>query len=140
VVFPVATYGCETWTLNKAHINKINAFEMWCWRRMLRIPWTVKRTNVSVREEIGGGTGLHQKVLQQKLSFFGHVVRSEGLERDVMLGMGEGRRGAGRPRRRWIDELREQTRLNTQQLHDAARDRIGWRRMVITSPKVDNPT
>src|SRR5271163_165261 len=86
MVFPISTYGCETWTLNKANKNKINAFEMWCWRRLLRIPWTAKRTNASVMKEIGGKTKLLATVLRLKMSYFGHVIRGEGLEKDVMLG------------------------------------------------------
>src|SRR5271163_707024 len=109
-VFPVttcshATYGCETWSLHKSQIKKIRSFEQWCWRRLLRIPWTAKRTNESVQSEIGTDMTLDRVILKQKLTFFGHIIRAQGLEAEVMLGMGNGARSRGRPRRRWIDEI-----------------------------------
>ena len=130
LVFPVATYGCEAWTHNKAQKAKLTTFEMWCWRRMLRVPWTARRTNASVLEEVGHDTMLELKVLRIKLSYFGHVVRGDGLEKAVMLGMGNGSRSRGRPRRRWLDELLEITGLRLQALIEAAGERDGWRRLV----------
>jgi len=121
LVFPVATYGCETWTLGKAMKNKISAFEMWCWRRMLWIPWTAKRSNTSILGEIKEKMSLVHKVLKHKLTYFGHVVRSDGLEKTFMF-------GRGRPRRRWMDEVMETTGLL--KLKEAARDRVGWRDVV----------
>ena len=130
LVFPVATYGCETWTLTKAQKSKVRAFEQWCWRRLLRIPWTAKRTNESVVYEINPGNTLENKMMNQKLSYFGHVMRSHGLEKDVMLGMGNGSRSRGRPRRRWMDEIREVTGLGLTELSTVAADRMRWRRLV----------
>ena len=111
LIFPIATYGCETWTLNKALHAKVAAFEIWCWRRMLRVPWTAKRTNASILEEIRPTMSLENIILNRKLSYFGHVIRGQGLESTVMLGMGNGQRNRGRPRKRWIDEVRESTGL-----------------------------
>ena len=97
---------------------------------MLRIPWTARRTNESVRAEVGDGRTLILMILKMKLAYFGHVVRGKGLESMVMLGMGSGTRGRGRPRRRWLDDLTEVTDLRIQQLKDAAEDRQGWRELV----------
>ena len=130
LVFSVALYGCEAWTLNKDLQGRVNAFEFWCWRRLLHVSWRDKRTNVYIWEEIGGGTSLEIKALKMKLSYFGHVVRSEGLEKTVMLGMGGGSRGRGRPRRRWMDEICEVTNLNLSRLMIVAREIDGWRELV----------
>jgi hypothetical protein len=135
LVFPVATYGCESWTLRKNDRKKITTFEYWCWRRMLRISWTEKRTNVSIAAQIERITPLEDTVTKQKLSYFGHVIRNDGLEKTIMLGMGEGKRGRGRPRTRWLDEIREITGRSLQELNEAARDRNGWRKVVVCVSK-----
>jgi len=129
-VFPVATYGCETWTVDtigKAMTNKISAFEMWCWRRMLQISWTAKRSNTLILAEIKVDMSLVHNVLKLKLTYLGHIVRSDGLEKTFSFGIGNGRRSRGRPRRRWMDEVMETTSLRLQQLKEAARDGVGWR-------------
>jgi hypothetical protein len=131
LVFPVMLYGCESWTTRKKERDRINAFEYWCWRRMLRIPWTAKRTNASIKEEIGAPLPLMNVIIKQKLSYFGHVMRSDGLEKSIMTGMGEGARGRGRPRTRWLDEVQKSTGLSLQELKEATRDRDGWRRLVL---------
>ena len=92
LVFPIALHGCESWTTRKTEKKKIASFENWCWRRMLRVSWTDRRTNASIIEEIGSGTTLLNQALKQKLSYFGHVVRADGLEKSLMLGMGEGKK------------------------------------------------
>jgi hypothetical protein len=130
LVFPVATYGAETWTTDKKLRTKIGSFEMWCWRKMLRIPWTARRTNASVIADIGEETSLENKIAKLKLEYFGHVVRADGLEKSIMLGMGDGHRNRGRPRRRWLEDITELTGLRLQELKMAARDRRGWREMV----------
>jgi hypothetical protein len=130
LVFPIALYGCESWTTRKAEKKKIASFENWCWRRMLRVSWTNKRTNASINEEIGSGTTLLIQALKQKLSYFGHVVRADGLEKSLMLGMGEGKRSRGRPRARWIDEILERTELDLREATQAASNRTIWRSVV----------
>ena len=130
LVFPIALYGCESWTTRKTEKKKIASFENWCWRRMLRVSWTDRRTNASIDEEIGSGTTLLNQALKQKLSYFGHVVRADGLEKSLMLGMGEGKRNRGRPRARWMDEILERTGLGLREATQAARERTTWRRVV----------
>jgi hypothetical protein len=139
LVFPIALYGCETWTKPKALQKKIEACEMWIWRKMLRVPWTAKRTNVSVLQEIGqmrGKLTLQEKATRQKLMYFGHVMRTNGLEKEMMLGCGEGKRGRGRPRMRWMDEIHERTAMSLAELREAVRDRGEWRRFITTVARV----
>ena len=131
LVFPVALYGCESWTLRQNERKKVDAFEQWCWRRMLRIPWTARRTNKSIADEVNANMSLQGKIIKQKLSFFGHVMRANGLEKSIMLGMGEGKRGRGRPRTRWLDEIQSTTGLNLHQLSVAVEDRNRWRARVM---------
>jgi hypothetical protein len=131
LVFPIALYGCETWTPRKLENSRLDAFEHWCWRRMLRISWTEKRTNVSIKDQIQVSSALSDTVLRHKLSNFGHVVRADGLEKSVMLGMGEGKRERGRPRTRWLDGVTGATGMTLRELVDAAQDRIGWRAEVM---------
>ena len=130
LVFPVVTYGCETWTVKKYEQSRIDAFELWCWRRLLRISWTEKRTNKSVLDEISTDMPLQALILKQKLSYFGHVMRSEPLENCIMLGMGGGKRRQGRPRTRWIEEIFRTTGMGLQELKEFARDRGAWRSFV----------
>src|SRR6218665_2215379 len=108
LIFPTVLYGCETWTMTKKMEKKINACEMWIWRKMQRILWTEKKTNESVRMEIGiEEETLQQTALRRKPGFFGHVMRSDGLEKGMMLAHGDVRRRRGRPRRKWMDEIHE---------------------------------
>src|ERR1700733_13050358 len=133
MIFPVVLYGCETWTKTKAMEKKIDACEMWIWRRMLRVSWTEKRTNVSILQEIGqlrGNLTLGQRAARQKLMFFGHVMRSDGLEKEMMLACGEGERRRGRPRKRWMEEIHEKMKMNLEELREATRDRDTWRRTI----------
>ena len=130
LVFPVAIYGCESWTVKKYEQSRIDAFELWCWRRLLRISWKEKRSNISVLEEIKPDMPLQAIILKQKLIYFGHVMRSESLEKTTMLGMGGGKRKQGRPRSRWVDEILQTTGMGLQGLKEITGDRGAWRSFV----------
>ena len=104
MVFPVAMYGCESWTLKKAERRKIDAFELWCWRRLLRVPWTARRSNQSILKQISPGCSLEGPMLKLKLQYFGHLMqRVDSFEKTLMLGKIEGRRRRGQQRIRWLD-------------------------------------
>ena len=106
MVFPVVMYGYESWTIKKAECRRIDAFELWCWRRLLRIPWTARRSNQSILKEISPGCSLEGMMLKLKLQYFGHLMqRADSLEKTLMLGEIEGRRRRGRQRMRWLDGL-----------------------------------
>ena len=106
VVFPVVTYGCEGWTIKKAEPWRIVAFELWCWRRLLRVPWTARRSNQSILKEISPGCSLEGLMLKLKLQYFGHLMqRADSFEKTLMLGKTEGRRRRGRQRMRWLDGI-----------------------------------
>ena len=106
VVFPVIMYGCESWTVKKAERRRIDGFELWCWRRLLRVPWTVRRSNQSILKEISPGISLEGMMLKLKLQDFGHLIRRvDSLEKTLMLGGIEGRRRRGRQRMRWLDGI-----------------------------------
>ena len=107
MVFPVVMYGCESWTVKKADRQRTDAFELWCWRRLLRVPWTVRRSNQSMLKEIGPGCSLEGLMLRLKLQFFGHLMQSaDSFEKTQMLGKIEDRRGRGRQRMRWHHRLK----------------------------------
>ena len=124
LVFPIATYGCESWTLSKADCNKIDAFEMWCWRRMLRIPWT----NVSVLQEIGQESRLLSQINRQALSYFGHIARRQGtcLEKSILQGKIEGSRRPGRPKARWTDRIKSLVGQPLPAVYRMTEDRRRW--------------
>ncbi|KAF7235668.1 Vitamin D 25-hydroxylase [Varanus komodoensis] len=108
LVFPVAMYGCESWTIRKAERRRIEAFELWCWRRLLRVPWTARRSNQSVLEEINPDCSLEGQILKLKLKYFGHLMRrKDSLEKSLMLGTIDGKRRRGRQRMRWLDGVTE---------------------------------
>lgn len=130
LVFPVLKYGCESWTVRKKDRDKLQSSEYWCWRRLLRISWTEKRTNQSILNELGIEPRLMNEIDKQKLRYFGHIMRSDGLEKAIMLGMGEGKRKKGRPRMRWIDGVQELTGLGLGQLKERVRQRENWRRFI----------
>ena len=139
MVFPVVLYGCETWTKTKAVEKKIEACEMWIWRKMLRVSWTEKRTNESILKEIGhlrGSMTLGQRAIRQKMAYFGHVMRANGMEKEMMLACGEGKRRRGRPRKRWMEEIHETTKMNLSELRETARDRDAWRRLAMTVARI----
>ena len=106
MVFPVVMYGCESWTIKKAECQGIDAFELWCWRRLLRVPWTARRSNQSILKEISPGCSLEGLMLKLKLQYFGHLMRRvDSLEKTLMVGKIEGRRRRGRQRMRWLDGI-----------------------------------
>ena len=129
LVFPIATYGCESWTMTSSNTDKINAFELWCWRRMLRINWTMKRTNRSVLREVGSKMSLLAQINSQTLSYFGHIARRSGpcLEKVVMQGKIEGARKRGRPRMRWFDRIKTLVGQSSTTIYKLAADRQKWR-------------
>ena len=106
MVFPVVMYGCESWTIRKAEHRRIDAFELWCWRRLLRVPWTARRSNQSILKEISPGCSLEGLMLKLKFQYFGHLMqRADSFEKTLMLGKIEGRRRRGRERMRWLDGI-----------------------------------
>ena len=106
MVFPVVMYGCESWTIKKAEHRRIDSFELWCWRRLLRVPWTARRSNQSILKEISPGCSLEGLMLKLKLQYFGHLMQKvDLLEKTLMLGGIEGRRRRGRQRMRWLDGI-----------------------------------
>lgn len=138
LIFPIATYACENWSLSAPNRNRIDAFEMWCWRRMLRIPWTAHRTNESVLVEIGHGLTLRGSIACRAMKYFGHIARrdSQNLEKAILQGAIEGRRSRGRPARRYIDELKEIAGFNNvRALYDAAMNRHSWRKLSMDSAR-----
>ena len=130
IVFPMMMYGCESWTQTMADRRRIDAFEMWCWRKLLRIPWTARVTNREVPEHIKSGPSLEAKITRLRLIYFGHVMRTNSLEKSIMLGMFSGNRTRGRPRTRWLDTIKADTNMNTRQLKEAVLDRIAWRALA----------
>ena len=128
LIFPIATYGCESWTLTKADQSRITSFEMWCWRRMLRISWFMKRSNISVLEEIQPKRPLLSRVQSQMMKYFGHIARRGGdsLEKVIMQGCVEGRRKPGRPRTRWIDQIKSMVGCPLHELYILVQDRQRW--------------
>uniref|UniRef100_A0A803SNW1 ribonuclease H n=1 Tax=Anolis carolinensis TaxID=28377 RepID=A0A803SNW1_ANOCA len=127
MVFPVITYGCKSWIIRKAEQRKIDAFELWCWRKILRAPWTARRSNQSILQEIMPSCSLEGRILEAKMKYFGHIMRrQESLEKIMMLGKTEGKRKRGRPRARWMDGIREVTGLTLKELGAATADRKLW--------------
>jgi hypothetical protein len=123
--------GSESWTMRKRERKKIYAFELWTWRRILRVPWTKKRINFSVLEDVKPKISLEVTIFRLNLSYFGHVSRAKrSLERDIMLGQVEGHRRQEKPRTRWLDSIKEATGLRMEDLREAVQDRKKWRTLV----------
>ena len=127
MVFPVVMYGCESWTIKKAECRRIDACELWCWRRLLRVPWTARRSNQSILKEISPGCSLEGLMLKLKLQYFGHLIqRADSLEKTLLLGKIEGRRRIGQQRIRWLNGITDSMDMGFGGLRELVMNREAW--------------
>ena len=131
MVFPVVIYECENWSVKKAECQRIDAFQLWCWRRLLRVPWTAGRSNPPILKEISPGCSLEGLMLKLKLQYFGHLMqRVDSFEKTLMLGKIEGRRSRGRQRMRWLDGITDSLNMSLSRLRELVVDREAWRSAI----------